>query len=1349
MSLERCLKYAFLVALCLLTPRLEAQEPWLDQPFAADPREILRAAEDLKPKDGASAHVLFEGYTWVFEADGRRSLATRRVFQILQEDARDDWGTVNAIWKPWLGEKPRLRARVVRKDGTVLELDPATVAERPLGAGPDVFDDRRILSAPLPGLEVGAVVEVETVERSARPFPGGERASVSFGSSLPRRRVRLSVTVPETFPFAWRARGPAEVPVKESRAAGSVTRTWEAVEIAPNRDWEWSVPPDILQAPIVEFGTGQSWASIAETYRAIVEDRLKGVPFASWGGKATEPRDLLGFVQKEIRYTSIAFGDAAIVPQAPKDVLGRRFGDCKDQATLLTGLLRSRGYEAWVALLNAGSGRDVHEELPALAGFNHAIVYVGGRGGSPGTWVDPTSPFVRWGELPGADRDRWALICRPGEKALVKTPLPAAGADREVRKTEVRLAEDGKGSAVETVERYGSHEATARASYDGVDAPTLKKRMEQYVQGSLAKGKLVRSSTTAPRDLGIPFRTSVEAEKVGFAVTSATEASVKIGRSVLLDLAPAPAEEKRHFPLAVRPFESRIEYHVVPPRGYVLREMPATGARNVGPLRVSTESSQLPDGSASVRFAVAMTASRLTPDEASAFHKERREFEQLGVIAIAFESRVEKAIEQGNVRDALAERNADVRLDPKNADAHRRLSHTLLRIGLGGAGIREARTATTLGPVSAAAWHQLGLALQYDRFGRQHRGEWDLPGADRALEKAVELDAENVEYRIDRAILLEFDTKGTRYADRERLGRAIALYDEILKDRPELSLVGNNDVLALLYAGRAADAIRYLEKLGEDGRSPALIAAWALASGPSSALEQAHRRWGDPAVRRDAEEKAAIILLVLRRYELSADVMSDAAKGSPRAGELAARADFFRRVRPVDGLEPRSGDAASVARALFARIISGEPLERLSALFVREERGGDFLKDLRALVAGTQSQFEVSGLPVGVSRDLSYTAMDFRAEGDAASGWKARIEAGSPGNSAASFIARLVAEDGEPRIVGFDLEPYPYARLALRLARAGDLPGASRWLDRALEARLAGGHEADEDPLRGPLLPLFWSRGDAARVRLDAIVLACAAELAGQKLDDRTLADVRAALSANPDDRKLAMTLARALAAAGKHDEALEVARAWGRREPDAVVWSLAEAASLQATERYGDGARLMAARLAKSPQDVLVKRILAGFEGSVGRFHRASELGAEIVSTPDAIADDWNNLAWSRMLEGKNDAETLGHARRAVEATARSVPGSLNTLATVLVEQGQLKEGYDVVIEAMGKVASDEPVNADWFVLGRILEEYGFPQDASDAYRRVEGKTSDASGVAALARKRISELQSRPSPAK
>ena len=89
---------------------------------------------------------------------------------------------------------------------------------------------------------------------------------------------------------------------------------------------------------------------------------------------------LLDYLDREVRYTGIEFGEAAIVPHDPAEMLSHKYGDCKDKATLLVTMLRAAGIPAYVALLNVGSRMDVPADLPGMGLFDHAIVFVPGDG---------------------------------------------------------------------------------------------------------------------------------------------------------------------------------------------------------------------------------------------------------------------------------------------------------------------------------------------------------------------------------------------------------------------------------------------------------------------------------------------------------------------------------------------------------------------------------------------------------------------------------------------------------------------------------------------------------------------------------------------------------------------------------------------------------------------------------------------------------------------------------------------------------------------------------------------------------------------------------------------------------
>jgi len=156
-----------------------------------------------------------------------------------------------------------------------------------------------------------------------------------------------------------------------------------------------------------------------ESVRGLVQDALGKEPTV---GQDTDRiqiiTKLLAALRSKVRYTGVEFGKAAIVPRSPKETLGRRYGDCKDQATMLVAMLRVVGIPANVALLRTGQYFDVVPSLPGLGDFDHAIVYVPGE--HP-LWIDPTARCTPPGQLPISDQSRWSMVIDPKTEALIRT----------------------------------------------------------------------------------------------------------------------------------------------------------------------------------------------------------------------------------------------------------------------------------------------------------------------------------------------------------------------------------------------------------------------------------------------------------------------------------------------------------------------------------------------------------------------------------------------------------------------------------------------------------------------------------------------------------------------------------------------------------------------------------------------------------------------------------------------------------------------------------------------------------------------------------------------------------------
>ncbi len=76
------------------------------------------------------------------------------------------------------------------------------------------------------------------------------------------------------------------------------------------------------------------------------------------------------------RYVALEFGIHGYKPYRVDRVLARRFGDCKDKASLIHTMLKVAGVDSRMVLLRMRTLGSLVEEPASLAAFNHAIVYI-------------------------------------------------------------------------------------------------------------------------------------------------------------------------------------------------------------------------------------------------------------------------------------------------------------------------------------------------------------------------------------------------------------------------------------------------------------------------------------------------------------------------------------------------------------------------------------------------------------------------------------------------------------------------------------------------------------------------------------------------------------------------------------------------------------------------------------------------------------------------------------------------------------------------------------------------------------------------------------------------------------
>ncbi|MGC4066205.1 MAG: DUF3857 domain-containing protein [Polyangiaceae bacterium] len=321
----------------------------------------------MREKSGQKppARVLRTKVRYVLDDKGNYVRTSEQTCKILTLQGVEGWSNTGAFWSPWYMDRPELDAVVRGEDGSVSKLEPKTVIESAAyPEAPDMYSDAKVLRAPLPSVAVGSTIEERIVERTRVPFfLGGSIQSLTFQQGVPVDAVELTIELPAGMPFKYELRE-VKANVKDTTVGSRRTIVFTGGPYEALKPIEPNVPSDVPAWPHVVFSTAPSWRELAREYHRRIADRIGGAPTGIDLGKVvaglntTEAKinRLLSFVHDRVRYVGMEFGEASIVPTAPKETLRRGYGDCKDQSVLLVEIARGTRHRRQSRTIARGDG---------------------------------------------------------------------------------------------------------------------------------------------------------------------------------------------------------------------------------------------------------------------------------------------------------------------------------------------------------------------------------------------------------------------------------------------------------------------------------------------------------------------------------------------------------------------------------------------------------------------------------------------------------------------------------------------------------------------------------------------------------------------------------------------------------------------------------------------------------------------------------------------------------------------------------------------------------------------------------------------------------------------------------
>ncbi|HEY2460291.1 MAG TPA: DUF3857 and transglutaminase domain-containing protein [Candidatus Acidoferrum sp.] len=542
----------------------------------------------------------------ILNAQGNGKLKTikRRAYKILRPDG-SAFGTIRADYDAET-KITGLRGWCIPADGKDYEIKDKDVIETALFGVEDgaLFTDMRTKILQIPASVPGNIVGYE-IEQEERPYVLEDEWM--FQQPVPTREARYTIQLPAGWEYkaVW-----MNYPEVAAKTEGTNQWTWVVGDVKALRP-ENQMPPwrGVAGHMVVSLippsgGSAQkgfenwremgNWEANLERGRRDPSAEIKQKVAALTAGQATQlakMRSLAQFVQRDIRYVAIELGIGGWQPHAATEVFAHRYGDCKDKANLMSGMLKEIGIESFPISINTERG-GVTAKTPAHMGwFNHEILaiqlpadlqdpslvaLVQDQNLGRILIFDPTDDLTPFGTLRGDLQANFGLLVTPSGGELIELPKLPAGSSGVHRSAKLTLKEDGTLSGDVTEVRLGDRANSQRyALKSAVKSADQIKPIETMLAGSLSTFRLTKASVTNlnETDRPVQFDYSLIVEKYAKSAGGLLLVRPRVLGQKGSDL--LETKEARQFPVVFQgPSQDIDTFEITMPAGYEIDDLP-------------------------------------------------------------------------------------------------------------------------------------------------------------------------------------------------------------------------------------------------------------------------------------------------------------------------------------------------------------------------------------------------------------------------------------------------------------------------------------------------------------------------------------------------------------------------------------------------------------------------------------------------------------------------------------------------------------------------------------------------------------------------------------------------------
>jgi transglutaminase-like putative cysteine protease len=499
--------------------------------------------------EAGDAVVLLDRKVVRVHKNGLSQTFAQRLVEILTTHGAEENKEFYVRYTPGTEEVDIRQARIYRRGpGGEVEVIEATDRDDQDLSEPwyGLYYDNRAEVVRFEGLRAGDVMEIQYV---VDDVSSENQMADYFGDfdliseSIPKRRWDYTLIAPSSRPLYTNTPRLPRLTREVTEEGEDRVYRFAATDVA-KIDAEPAMPGLAEVAPYLHVSTYATWAAVGSWYWRLVEEQLAPDDDLRRAARAVltprmSERERVRAIHKLVvtgtRYVGLEFGIHGYKPYKVTQVLARRFGDCKDKASLMVALLREAGIDAELVLLRTRRGGRIDPEPASLAVFDHAIVYVP----KLDVYLDGTAEFSGMSELPTQDQGVMVLRVGPHGSLLTETPVLPSKENRVQRRWRVDLAANGDGRVVEDLTIHGQAAPDWREHYQ-----TPGERVERYGKvwtGRYPGSRLVTLEMPGIDDRDAPVTVHAVAEVPRFGVPGASGGPGAPVASAAGGAAPPPA----------------------------------------------------------------------------------------------------------------------------------------------------------------------------------------------------------------------------------------------------------------------------------------------------------------------------------------------------------------------------------------------------------------------------------------------------------------------------------------------------------------------------------------------------------------------------------------------------------------------------------------------------------------------------------------------------------------------------------------------------------------------------------------------------------------------------------------